>query len=604
MMDSSHVCAESTFDPVLLAVMANRVDAIVREMTSTVVMTACSSVIGMARDFSCSVLTADHQILSAAEGLPVHTFGGGLQSKNLVALHPDLKEGDAYLNNDPYTGNSHPADHTFLVPVFHDGQHIFTTAVKCHQADCGNALPTTYNAAARDIYEEGALIFPMVRIQRDYIANEDVIRMCRRRIRVPEQWYGDYLSGISAARAGERSLKEFVAKFGSQCVNAFIVAWLDYSERRTLSVIRSLPAKRMERVGRVDPIGSFLPNGMDIRATVEVVPERGYIIVDLRDNIDCLDNGLNQTEATVSAMAIAGVVNSLGDDLPLNSGTFRCINVILRENCAVGVPRFPHSCSVATSIIADVVCNIVMHAMTDLGSDFGYAEGNLCLPASDAVISGRDYRKSNAAFVNQIFLMGGGGPAGPKGDGINYFTVTGGSGLCYRDSVEVDEQRLPILIRSMELLPGSGGAGRWRGGLATRVEFSSRWSEITVMAITNGVVSSPRGAQGGHCSAPGFNARFREGVIIEAFDGNIETRIQPGETIVSIDNGGGGFGDPLLRPAELVLEDVRERYETAERARDIYGVALIFDKNGDAIEVDEEATERMRGIVRSTAVRT
>ena len=119
----------AVFDPVLLAVMANRVDAAVREMTSTVVLTACSSVIGMARDFSCSVLTADHQILSAAEGIPAHVFGGNLQAAKLVEMHPDLKEGDAFLNNDPYSGNSHPADHTFLVPVFHEGVHIFTTAL-------------------------------------------------------------------------------------------------------------------------------------------------------------------------------------------------------------------------------------------------------------------------------------------------------------------------------------------------------------------------------------------------------------------------------------------------------------------------------------------
>ena len=221
-----------TFDPVLLAVMANRMDAIVREMTSTVVLTACSSVIGMARDFSCSILTAENDILSAADGLPVHSFGGNLQGVKLKEYHgSDLREGDAFLNNDPYSGNSHAADHTFLVPVFHEGEHVFTTVVKCHQADCGNGLPTTYNAAARDIYNEGALIFPMVRVQRDFADSADFVRMCRRRIRVPDQWYGDYLSGLAAARAGERALGQFVAKFGIEQVRAFTKAWLEYSER-------------------------------------------------------------------------------------------------------------------------------------------------------------------------------------------------------------------------------------------------------------------------------------------------------------------------------------------------------------------------------------
>jgi N-methylhydantoinase B len=581
-------------DPVLLAVMANRVDAIVREMTSTVILTACSSVIGMARDFSCSILSADHQVVSAAEGLPVHTFGGSLQGEKLVELHPNLREGDAFLNNDPYTGNSHAADHTFLVPVFHDGAHIFTTAVKCHQADCGNSLPTTYNAAARDMYEEGALIFPMVQVQRDYKDNEDVLRMCRRRIRVPDQWYGDYLSGLSAARAGERALKQFISQFGASKVRSFIESWLNYSERRALAGIRRLPAASLQRSGRIDPMGNFLSEGLDINVRVDVDPVEGYVTVNLRNNTDCLDNGLNQTEATVTAMAVSGVISSLGDDLPLNSGTFRRIRVLLRENCAVGKPKFPHSCSVATTMIADAVGNIVMHALTDLGYGHGFAEGNSCLPASAAVISGKDFRKANSDYVNQVFLIGGGGPAGPKGDGINYFTVTGGAGLCYRDSIEVDEQRFPILVRSMELVPGSAGAGRWRGGLATRAEYGPRGGPMNVMAITNGTVTAPRGAHGGLDSSPGLNARLVDGVMVESFDGNIETSLNVGETIVSIDNGGGGYGDPRLRPPELVLEDVRENYEAPERARDIYRAALVFDEHGEAVAVDEEGTSRAR----------
>ncbi|WP_192564468.1 hydantoinase B/oxoprolinase family protein [Pseudomonas gozinkensis] len=582
------------FDPVQLAVMANRIDAIVREMTSTVVLTACSSVIGMARDFSCAILTADHELLSAADGLPVHTFGGSLQGKHLEKAHPDLREGDAFLNNDPYSGNSHPADHTFLVPVFHEGKHVFTTAVKCHQADCGNSLPTTYHASARDIYEEGALIFPMVKVQSDYQDNSDIVRMCRSRIRVPDQWHGDFLSGISAARAGERALKGFVEQFGWKQVQAFNEAWLDYSERRALAAIKEMPKAVVQRSGRIDPLEDFLPEGLDVNATVHVEPEEGLITIDLRDNVDCLDNGLNQTEATVTAMAITGVINCLGGDLPLNSGTFRRIKVQLRENCAVGLPEFPHSCSVATTMIADTLGNIVQHALTDLGYGYGIAEGNLCLPASTAVISGKDFRKADADYVNQLFLMGGGGPASASGDGINYYIVPGGAGVCYRDSVEIDEQRLPIIVHSMGLVAGSAGAGMRRGGLATRVEFGPRGDGLTVMALTNGSQTAPRGAHGGLAAFPGANLRLKAGEITDTLGGYIVETLAGDETLVSFDSGGGGYGDPTTRSPELVLEDVLERYETPERARDIYKVALIYDEFGDAVAVDKQATERAR----------
>ena len=99
---------------------------------------------------------------------------------------------------------------TLLVPVFFVGEHFFTTAVKAHQADTGNSLPTTYMAQAGDVYHEGTLIFPAVKVQENYENVEDIVRMCRRRIRIPDQWYGDFLAAIGAARIGERSLKKFV----------------------------------------------------------------------------------------------------------------------------------------------------------------------------------------------------------------------------------------------------------------------------------------------------------------------------------------------------------------------------------------------------------
>ena len=172
---------------VLTAVIANRMDGIVREISNTLLKAARSGVINSARDFSCSIVTSQHELLSAAEGLPVHIFGSHLQCRNMAEVHPDFSEGDAFLHNDPYSGNTHAADHTTLVPVFFEGEHMFTVCVKAHQADIGNSIPTTYFAAAKDVYEEGALIFPCVRIQKNYETVDDIVRMCLLRIRVPEQ---------------------------------------------------------------------------------------------------------------------------------------------------------------------------------------------------------------------------------------------------------------------------------------------------------------------------------------------------------------------------------------------------------------------------------
>ena len=129
----------------------------------------------------------------------------------------------------------------------------------------------------------------------------------------------------------------------------------------------------------------------------------------------------------------------------------------------MGIPRFPHSCSLATTNMADVVVNLVQSAFTQLGDGHGLAQGNLCFSAGMGVVSGRDWRRGGAEYINQVYLMGGGGPALPEHDGMIYLLTPGGCGLLHRDSIEFDEQRFPMLIRSQRLLPDSGGAGPQAG---------------------------------------------------------------------------------------------------------------------------------------------
>ena len=160
----------------------------------------------IARDFSCIVLTARHELLTAADSLPIHVLRGPeVMSRTMTQNHPVLRRGDAFLHNSPYHGCTHPADHSILVPVIDDeGVHRFTVLAKGHQADCGNALPTTYMGAAKDVYAEGALIFPAVRIQSNYQHEMDIVRMCQMRIRVPDAMVGR-LSRHARRRAGRRA---------------------------------------------------------------------------------------------------------------------------------------------------------------------------------------------------------------------------------------------------------------------------------------------------------------------------------------------------------------------------------------------------------------
>ena len=148
--------AKEPMDRIVMAVLANRLDSIVREMTNTLFRTGRSAILNTAKDFSCSIVTADNRLLSSVEGLPIHVLSGGRQTETMWEFHPDVEEGDAYLHNDAYLGNTHTADHTILVPVFVRGRHLFTAVVKATRRTAGiPILPLTCRSLRTCTRKEG-----------------------------------------------------------------------------------------------------------------------------------------------------------------------------------------------------------------------------------------------------------------------------------------------------------------------------------------------------------------------------------------------------------------------------------------------------------------
>ena len=583
-------------DPVATPILARRIDAIVREMSNALLRSARSSVIAAAKDFSCALLTHDDRLIAAAEGLPVHVLGCHLQTRAMRALHPDLREGDAFLHNDPYLGNTHAADHAILVPVFVDGVHMFSVCAKAHQADTGNSQPTTYHAFARDVYEEGALIFPCVLVERGGAINDDIVRMCERRIRVPEQWRGDFLALIGAARIGERRLKELCAAHGTEAVAAIVEDWLDYSEQRMARAIAALPAASLVSESAHDPVEPILPDGIPVRVGIEVDPETARITVDLRDNIDCVDCGLNQTEACCLAHVFTAVFNCLDDDVPRNEGAFRRVQVLMRDGCVVGRPSFPHSCSVSTTNVAERLIYAIHSGFARLGEGRGLAEGSASMGGAMAVISGADSRRGGAPFVNQLFLGVGGGPAGPSTDGWLTYCLPTAAGLVHLDSVELAEGRYPIAVDSVRIVTGSGGAGCWRGAPATEIVYGPTHGPVTAIIPSDGHHVAPRGARGGADARVGQTVKIgRDGreTVLPNF---VQLTLQPGERLRAVEGGGAGYGDPLARDPQRVLHDVAEGWETPGRAHDVYGV-VFAEPTGGALTVDQSATRARRRAV-------
>ena len=574
-----------------LAILNHRIEGINKKMSNTIMRTGRSGVLNRARDFSVCILTRDCRLLSSAEALPIHTLSGpDMMAQTMLKFHPSLQLGDAFIHTSPYHGNSHAADQGIIVPVFDDdGQHRFTVVVKAHQADIGNSVPTTLHATARDVYEEGALIFPCVKIQEDFRDIDDIIRICMMRIRVPEQWYGDLLATIGAARIGERELMTLAREVGWDRIDKFSEAWFDYSEKRMIEAIETLETGEATTYSTHDSFPGSPEAGIRITATVKVNTAKAMIDVDYRGCPDCLPNGLNLTEATSRTAAMIGVFNSIRSDVPKNAGSFRRISLQMRENAIVGIPVHPTSCSLATTNIADHATNCVQMAIAMVSDGAGMAEVGYTFTPSTGTISGTDPRNGKR-YVNMVFFGHTAGAASGRNDRWLTLLHVGNGGLCNIDGAELSELYHPVIIRERALVTDTEGAGRFVGAPSIRVEYGPVGGPMDLVFASDGTDHPPQGVRGGKPGGKaGQQVRRRNGAL-EELDIVTHIVLQEGEMAIGLTCGGGGYGDPKTRDPERVRHNVAEGWVSRQRARDVYGVIFASDST-----VDEAATLALRG---------
>ena len=596
-----------SIEPYMMTVLSKRLEAIAREMTNTTLRAARSGVMNLAKDFSCSIVTGDGRLLFVVEGLPVHLANSDYTVQGTLKLFKDdIHEGDAFLNNSPFHGNTHPADHTLMVPVFNDGELMFFTVVRGHQADIGNSQPTTYMPYAKDVYEEGAIYWPGVRVQRDYKDVEDVIRMGKIRIRVPDQWYGDYLAMVGACRIGERRLNEFCAKYSIEYIKAFIKAYMDYGEVRIVEEIKKLKKMSLEYETTYDPVIGVADDGIPVKMKVDVDPDAGYIHIDVTDNIDSVPGGMNLCEATTRANATVGILCNLDPEIPHNDGAFKHIPIKMLEGKVVGYTKHPGCMSVATNSVGERLANVSGTIFSAMGPEYGTAEHGTGLPASASVISGFDWRRGGKPYCNQIVAGVCGGGALFGFDGWLTFEQPVVNGTVMNDSIEIDEQKYPIMIKSRSIMKDTCGHGRWRGAPGRYVELIQRHEPGKWAYVNDGHVNPPKGVHDGLSAAPSDVWKYNINGLKELYQSEEQktsTRtdlpqmavitLQPEtEVLVSKASGGGGFGDPLERDPEMVRWDAREEYISLDTTRNIYGVVL--DTEPELYKVDYEATEKLR----------
>jgi len=399
---------------------------------------------------------------------------------------------------------------------------------------------------------------------------------------------------IGAARIGEAALQELCHRYGIETIKSFIEEWFDYSERKMTDAIGKLTAGTVTGHGRADPLEPLMPDGIPVTVTITVKPKEGRIDLDLRDNIDCIDAGLNESETCSNNNVMTGILNCLDPDIPRNAGSFRRIKVLLREGAIVGIPKFPHSTSVATTNLGE---RLVMTTQRTFAEHFGggLAEGSCSIGPGFSVISGEDNRRgTNAPYINQVFLGSQGGPASNDYDGWVTFGNSVTNGLMFRDSVEIDEQKYPIRVAEIRIRQDSEGAGRRRGAPGAICRYGPKLQPMSAFYATDGFRNPPRGVRGGTDAAPSIPYMITADGQERSVPPIGSVFLQPGETLGQRSSGGGGYGDPRQRETELVREDVLSGFVSFKRAREVYGVAFTSEKLTADLVVDSAETACLR----------
>ncbi len=577
-------------DPFLMSVLKSRFEAVVREMTLVVMRASRSAVIKNARDFSCAILTYDHRLVSVEDALPIHVMSMDLATRPITQMFDDIKPGDIFFNNCPFTGGTHHADLIVAMPVFYAGKPLFWMMALSHHADTGAPTPSTYLPFAKNIFEEG-MHWPCVRVAENYKEKADILRIGSMRNRVPEMWLGDVRAQIGACRTGERRIHELLERYSPETVMDFVEDWFDYGARCAKAAIAKLPAGQYSYEIRHDPVPGVADEGIPVRLTINVDPEKGEIVVDARDNIDCVAGGLNLSENTATGSCRIGVFNNLDETVPHNEGAKSQIKVLLRDGSVVGKPKYPVGTSVATTNVNDRLMIAGNAVFSEMGAPYGQAEGGSHLPAGVGVISGQDPYKGGKGYVNQVFVGYAGGGALHGHDGWLTYCGPANAGLIQLDSVEVDESMYPIIIERRGVVQDSQGFGEFEGAPTVGGVFYPLDHDMTIVYAADGTTFPPRGVLGGGTGKASETIKLQASGAEEVLPAFAEVVIEEGAKIAFTASGGGGYGDPRKRDPQRVLATANRGWLSVDAALRVYGVVLVPDENEPGtFKIDSEKT--------------
>ena len=543
-------------DPITLAVMEHRLESIAREMTEAMLRTAMSQILNSSRDFSTAILDGECQLVAQGEGIPVHISAlpvAGAAVRDYFG--DDIADGDLFILNDPYFGGSHLPDITIIRPIFHEGRLLFYGVNRAHHSDVGGGTHGGYNPGANEIFQEGLRIPPLKLYDRG-VPRADLLQMLSANVRQSENFLGDLNAQIGSVMLAAQRIQSLLADYGTDRLMAVVANILAATERQVRQFIAGWPDGVYHGESLVDDDG-FNSKLVPIRARVTI--EGDGMTIDLGESSPQVEGFINSAYANTRSLAHAAIMYLAPLDVARNEGSMRPVRIIAPRGLVVNANP-PAPVCMSTNHCAEEVVEAVFKALAPAIPGAVSAGFSRRLRYA---ITGQDPR-SGRRFIWHFFLARGGGGASEGYDGwpnVGEINVAGG---IRSPSIEVTEERFPFFIRRHELRPDSGGVGRWRGGLGAVCDLVYEGEGPALLNTAgDGIVVPPFGLFGGADGLPHHYKIVSAGNDRDLGSKEVGVTVNPGDHIVCLSSGGGGYGSPEARDTRSAKWDLKNGYVTA-----------------------------------------
>jgi N-methylhydantoinase B len=548
-------------DPISRDVFQHQVHGIAEEMSMALRRAAFSSIIWDMYDYACGLFTPEGDMLSQAETIPAQL---GIMSTAIRYMFKKVpretwKPGDIIVCNDPYQGCTHTPDICLFSPVFHDGELIALTSTIAHHVDVGGKVPGSEGPDNLEVFAEG-LILPPLKLVEEGKPVQAIFDILAANVRDPRGSAGDLRAQIAGCRTGERRIAELAARHGNAGFRALCDACLDYNETFMRRAIAQLGNGTWEaEVLMEDDVTSDTP----IRLHAAVTVEDQTITVDVSGTDPQRANGMNCPEASTLSMIHYAVKCILAPDLPQNQGCDRPVVVKTKKGTVLD-PIRPAAVSVR-HITQQALADVVLKALSPVAGDHAAAGCHTSFPSF--VLGGFDDRPEmaeddgSAPYYVIADIIGGGMGGAERRDGLNAIDSHGGN--CAILSAEIMETLSPVRVQRTELVAGSGGAGKHRGGLGILRDYEA----LAETGILTGYCQQTRpdtapwglhgGGKGGRAALIRNPGREDEENLKSKMVG---IGFRKGDVLRTVGAGGGGWGDPAERDPSLIERDRIEGY--------------------------------------------